>query len=437
MDINKKIYLNVSLSIVIKIFSMLINFLTIPIYLKFLGKEIYGVWLIILSILSWITICDIGLGNGLKVFLTEALTLNKLKRAKEYIATTYFFITGICLVVFIIGTCLFRYIDISNIFNINLVSESYLKNLMIMNLGLVLINFVLIIINQVNYAMHNSALVDIRILISQILNFILVFFMSKYNIKKDLILVAMIYNFSNIFINLIGTILVFYKNKFLLPSIKNIKISRVKDLTSLGTKFFILQIMGIVIFTLTNILISRLLNPKFVTEYNIILKVFSIIVIFHQLILTPLIPAYTKAMTEKDFIWIKKTLKKLFYLEILVIIGVIFLIATMDILIKFWLGNANLFFSLKLKINFGIYSILSTYSNIHAQLYAGMGKLNFSILIASIQGILIIPLSVYLVKGLNLQLNGIILAINIILLLGSILFTLYTLNFFRKEIKNE
>lgn len=60
-----------------------LSFISIPIMLKYLDKNNYGLWILILSITSWIYTFDIGIGNGLKNRLAETLTKKMKKKLKN------------------------------------------------------------------------------------------------------------------------------------------------------------------------------------------------------------------------------------------------------------------------------------------------------------------------------------------------------------------
>lgn len=81
---------NVIASFVLNGGSILISFVLVPMTLGYLNEYEYGVWLTLNSILSWIYIFDIGLGNGLRNRLTEALARNDFKSAKIYVSTSFF-----------------------------------------------------------------------------------------------------------------------------------------------------------------------------------------------------------------------------------------------------------------------------------------------------------------------------------------------------------
>lgn len=75
---NSKAIKNVLFSFFLKGGSILTSLLIVPMTLSYLNSYEYGVWLTLSSILSWIYILDIGLGNGLRNKLTEALAIKNM-----------------------------------------------------------------------------------------------------------------------------------------------------------------------------------------------------------------------------------------------------------------------------------------------------------------------------------------------------------------------
>lgn len=85
---NKMLFLNILFSGFLKIVGLLTSLVIVPITINYLNNEVYGIWMTITSILYWITTFDIGLGNGMRNYLAEALATNDTKLGKKYISTT-------------------------------------------------------------------------------------------------------------------------------------------------------------------------------------------------------------------------------------------------------------------------------------------------------------------------------------------------------------
>src|ERR1700709_1267391 len=61
-----KVNFNITVSFLLRAISIIVSFLTISFSLKLLDTNKYGIWLAISSTVSWISILDIGLANGLR-----------------------------------------------------------------------------------------------------------------------------------------------------------------------------------------------------------------------------------------------------------------------------------------------------------------------------------------------------------------------------------
>lgn len=106
-----KVKKNILASVLIKGVDFLVYLLLVPVTLGYLNQYEYGIWLTLSSILMWINSFDIGLGNGLRNKLSEALAQNDKKLCKSYVSTTLFMLCILMLILMIIGGFLFPILD--------------------------------------------------------------------------------------------------------------------------------------------------------------------------------------------------------------------------------------------------------------------------------------------------------------------------------------
>ena len=83
-------------SFIVKAMSIAIGLAFVPLLLNVLDAERYGIWLTISSIITWFTFFDIGLGNGLRNKLAEAIATGKEELARVYVSTTYAILGIVC-----------------------------------------------------------------------------------------------------------------------------------------------------------------------------------------------------------------------------------------------------------------------------------------------------------------------------------------------------
>ena len=159
-----------------------------------------------------------------------------------------------------------------------------------------------------------------------------------------------------------------------------------------GLKFFYLQIAVMLIYQTDKIIISHLFGPEEVAKYDLIFKLFTIVLTAHTLVLTPLWSAMTDAYANKDKIWIYSNIQKinLFLIPLLLAIGTIILFY--DQIIQLWIGKSlNIDFDLVLILGISIGIML--WNNNFAYIMNGFGKLDLQLYTATFGMIVNIPFS--------------------------------------------
>jgi O-antigen/teichoic acid export membrane protein len=431
---NKKIKSNISLSLILKIASMSLSFLVIPMTIDYLNTEQYGIWMTLLSVLSWISFLDIGLGNGLRNKLAESLSMDDVKSAKEYISTAYASIICIIIPIFIVLVILIPNINFNKIFNSQTITNSDLIILVIIVLCFFLFNFVLSLSNQLFYALQESALTGLSSLLLNVFLIINILILKQIS-RESLIYIGISYGISMVTSSMILTVCFFLKHNDLLPDISLIRKNKIKDILGVGIKFFIIQIAGVVIFATDNMIITQVLGPKEVTSYNIAYKLFSIITIGHTIIIAPLWSAYTEAYIKRDIQWIKRLLRKLNLLMIPIIISTFALVLLSNKIFEIWIGD-KVIFPQYLIAFMGMYAVISVWDNIYSYFLNGIGMINLQMYAAIVEGVINIPLSILFCKYFHFGNAGVILGTSISLCIFAVIGPLQT-HYVLKTIEND
>jgi len=403
---SKIILKNVPLGILFKIINLIAVFTTIPLLLNYLDTEQYGVWVTIFSIVNIVFFVDAGIGNGLKTKLSEALSLQDYKLAKTYISTAYLFISGIALAVLLIGAVFLFTINWQDLFNTSIKNEELIVVLGLI-LGMVVISFVLNIFKSFYYSAQQSSKVEFALLIYQLLVLSSIYILLQY-FTRNLLYVALVYGVSNISIGLLFTFLFFRKNKNIKPSIKYFKKEKVNDLMGLSLAFFCIQLCMIIIFTTDNLIITNLIGPEEVTSYDIVYKLFQVVITISVIAQDPFWALYTDAYQKKDYKWIKQTLIRLNKLFLVFIIITVLLFVFSKPIIKFWLQR-DLNISNKLILFMSIFVLIRAYGSIYMCFLNAIGKIKLQMWLYVFGAIINIPISIIFVTKLNLGSSGVVL----------------------------
>ncbi len=393
------------LSVLCRPASMLINFIYIPIALQYLGVEKYGVWSTILSILSWIGYMDIGIGNGLRNKLTSSIALRDEATSKRLISSTYAMLASIMLGVMVIAGVACIFVPWESIFGVSSFDEN-LTLIVVISLAFVAVNFVLSICKNVLFALQKAYLASLMEVLVQLINLAGVLVAAVF-FQGNLLLMACIYGGAMILSSSITSFFLYKKKPELKPSIGNFDFKTGASLTNLGLQFFVIQICALVLFTTDNLIISNLYGASNVTPYTTVNKLFNVIATAFTALLAPIWSSVTKAKSEKNYEWMNKLLKRLLLLMIPFIVGAIVLGTIFKPVSKIWLG-VELDYQYGLIVLGVLYCLLTMWCNAYAYFANGLELMKPSMIVAVIQAIVNIPLSLFFAEFLKMGSAGVL-----------------------------
>ncbi|WDF62506.1 lipopolysaccharide biosynthesis protein [Flavobacterium sp. KACC 22763] len=404
----KNITRHVFISFLYKGGSIICSFLMVPLTIKFLDTDNYGVWLTLSSFIAWFSFFDIGIGNGLRNKFAEAKAKEDLILAKTYVSTAYFTIGSICFILIPVFFLFNFFVDWSKVFNTNENFQKQLSLLMPIVFALFCLNLVGKLITTIYTADQNHSMQGKINFYTSLLSLIAIWFMIQTT-ESSLFLFGIIFSVLPVLI-LIGLNVFAFTNvyKDYKPVFSLWKKDYFKDIFGLGFSFFFIQMAWIIITTTDNIIISQLFSPKEVVPYNLALKLFSISIMMFTIIVTPYWSSFTEAYFKSDYMWIKVAMKNLkMFIVIFCVISVMILLCS-DFLYKIWLGKeADVPFYMSLSMC--IYTCLIIYLTPFNYFINGIGKVKLQLYQTIFMSVLNIPISIFFAKHLNIGPVGIIL----------------------------
>lgn len=404
----------------LKLVNLAVSFLTVRLFLDVLGAESYGFWLTLSSVVSWITLVDFGLGNGLQNRLSILLANNNIEESKIEIGTT-FITLGI-----ILGTTLLFFIPVNYIVDWNIIFNSTLENelikfIIILTISSVVLQLILKLSLAILFAYQKTVLMDLVYSTINLAVYLSIYSAFKFKIFDDnLITIAVISGILPIIILFVTSYVIFFVfyNR-LLPNKTHIQFSRSKKILNLGFKFLIFQLFGLVMYATDNILISYFLDSSYVVKYQVPIKLFGMLSFGLSIFIMPFWSSATKAFQKGEFDWIKKSIKNLSYLLVFIFFCGILLLFLSDFIYNIWLSNSIQipFFLSVLSFTYVFINCIGTVSN---TIINASGKLTVLVYTSIVSLIINIPLSFLFVKYFNLGLNGIVVAniISFVLFVG-------------------
>jgi O-antigen/teichoic acid export membrane protein len=390
---DKKLNSNIKWSLIIKAIAMLITFLKVPILLTYLDPERYGVWLTIMSILIWTQQFDLGLGAGLRYKLAEAFTQQDHNKAKLLVSTCYISMTVIMTLSFIVVSPLLYMIDWSDFLNVDSIDNSELSKIILITYFTLIFQFILNLIVVILNADQRSAMGSVFLPISNLLSLFSILVILEFS-SNSLLYACIAMSLPYVLTLTIATIYLFStKYKYIRPNIQFFRFSYIKDVYSIGIKNFVGQLSSVVVFGTSNLLISKIIEPEAVTEYNTALTFFNITIVFFTMVLVPSISATTDAYIRGDYDWIKRNMKKINKFAALFSLFSFIMLLLSDFVFEIWTGG-KVQVSYELSVSLFIYTVLNVFVSSYNMFLVGVGKLYINMLISIFKMLAFIPFAI-------------------------------------------
>jgi O-antigen/teichoic acid export membrane protein len=337
---NNMLYNNIILSAVLKIIGLSCSLLIVPITLNYLNKEVYGIWLTMSSILYWFSFFDIGLGNGMRNYLTQAISNDNYELGRSYLSTTLLMLFIIAIIIAVIAIVPMSLLNLNNVFNTKAISGNALRNVMIVSVIFTLALFVVKNIGFVFVALQKYAFNDLLLVSGNIISLLIIYVLTKTT-EGNLMYVVMAFTITPVIVFLLASIPIFIKYPQLKPNIKSIDKSLGHQIVGKGLGFFFIQITScLVIYGSSNLFITQFCGPSTVTVYNIAYKYFNLIAIAYTIVISPMWNAYTDAYVKGDMQWISHTFNHALKMWMITIIGGFVMLAISGVFYHFWIGKS-------------------------------------------------------------------------------------------------
>ncbi len=297
---------------------VLSTILTVPLVLRHLGEERYGLWATVIALTSVLSFADLGIGNGLITTLAQAHGVDDRHRARRLVSTAFFALTAISGAVGLAFSLIAPHIGWASL--LNAVGSSAALDAgpsVAVLVAVFLVGLPLSVGQKVQLGLQEGFVTSTWQALGSIAGLagVLVAVYLESGVP-GLILGAT----GGPLLASLGqnTLLFFRRHPDLRPSLRTADRGASIELTRLGFAFFVMQVMMMLALTSDNLVLSRVRGVRAVTSYSIQAQPFLWITGVASVFLLPLWPAYGDALARREFGWVRSALRRSLVATVLV-----------------------------------------------------------------------------------------------------------------------
>lgn len=418
------------LNFAFKIVGMFLGIVSVRLNLKYLGNSLYGMWVTISAIISWMSSADLGIGNGLRNELAQAFGIGDTDRQGKLVACGLTELSKVSCFVFLF------FLIISQLMIKGKIIDEQLRIPLYITTIFLCINLVLGISQAIAYGCQKSWLVTLTISMISLLNIINVSILLFTGIPQSLIVFSISNGMATVLPNIFLFIILKRKNMFCYRKCKKEYDVIKKSIINIGLQFFCLQLCAVILYSTDNVIINYLISSEMVTKYSVITSVYDMGSSLFAILLIPFWSAVTFHVAKNEFKWVENTLYKLLIIWGFYLLGVILVSIMFNRVVQLWLGDNAYFYETSLILTFAIYCGITCFSSIFVNMLNGLGKIKLQLGLAIIESLINIPLSVILAQKYELGILGVKLATLFCALINAIVLPIQAVVIIKKKRMN-
>jgi len=394
--------LAISTSFGARLVTTAVSFVILPITVRYLGNEGYGLMTTITAVVGWLQFTSMGIGLGLQNALTEETAKGNAQTQKELLSTAVFSLVGIGLFLVVAGLIVFPHIQWQRVFppTTSRFTAEIPWTVLLVFFGFVS-TVVLGFVGPVYAARQELHIGNVQVLITSVLT-LLGTFIAVHNrwgllgVVIATIGITSVMQWSFALWTLYGRGIPEVR-----PEFSRITRAAGSRIYKTGISFLVLQICNIAFFQIDAFLIARFLTIDQVTPYSIGQKVFLQTAGIFAVVTGALWAAYGNAKGQGDFAWIQRTHRKMVRVFLLFFGGLsIFMVMFGHWALTWWVGAAAAPGTV-LIAGIALYFCAREWISLHAMLLNGLNVILPQVWSSSITAILVITLDLLLVTRLG------------------------------------
>jgi O-antigen/teichoic acid export membrane protein len=384
-----------------KVTTVLANAISLPIAVRYLGREQYGFWVTISTTIMMLAVLDLGIANTLTNCISRAYAERSHEMAKRYYATAFWATCAVATVLGLLGILSWHFIDWGKLFGLrNPMVAQQAGQCAAISFGYVLLTLPLGLANKVMggyqrvpvanaFAMLNSVLSLVAIILVVRMHGTVVDLMTAY-------CAAMLSG--TVLLNLWMALRPEFRIR---PTLRGVHLGTAREIMSHGMLFFVLQIAGLAVFNSDNLIIAHFLGAEQVTPYAVTWRLVSYASALQSLLVPSLWPAFSEAYAGHDMTWIRAAYHRVMRATLLTVTSAaLFLGFAGRWIIGLWAGNAAVPGSVLLWF-MCFWTILSSITINQAALLAATQRLRLQAVCSTLTAILNLVLSIVLVQRMG------------------------------------
>lgn len=377
--------------------SILVNLLTVPLALTYLGKEQYGLFAAITSLLTWVTLFDFGIVNGLVNSISEAYGKNDRAAAASYVSTAFFLLIAIVILIALVFILTVPVVPWDTVFAVrDAFDDTLVRWSVIAAVVAVLIRMPLSVVPQIYKGYQKTYVASAFLIIGSLTTLGSLWLAIRFGATLPvLIFVLGVASSVALSLNLL------YTTKVEMPWLR-LRLSlfsrqAIRRLLNTSAPLFLFQIGALLVNQTQLIILAHEADLTTVTDYSILMRLYTALGSLLTMATSPFAPSFREAFVRGDHAWVRSGFRRMMLLRMsLAALAASLLVAIGNWILRFWLRQTEVNFGIEIWVAVGVMIVSAAWSTGFSDLLTIMDHIWIQVGLVVINGIVTVLLTLWL-----------------------------------------
>jgi O-antigen/teichoic acid export membrane protein len=398
---HRRVVLTAGSAAAAKAVSLAVSLISVPLTIRYLGLEQYGLWLAISSAISVFSFADLGIGNGLVNALSEAYGRGDRDAARRFVSGGAYLLLSVGLVILALFAAAYPWIPWARVFNVK--SAAAMREAGPTVAALVVCfaaNIPAGVVQRVQIAYQEGFASNLWQCAGSALGLLALLIAIHFHAGLPWLVLAM--SGAPVLAALANSIAVFgWTHPWLRPRWRCVTRQATARVRNMGFLFLAQQLAMAIAFYSDNIVTAQVLGADAVPQYSVPFKLFSIPAIMLSFVLAPLWPAYAESRSRGEIAWLSRTFfRSLKWATTFSILAAIALILSAKPIVRVWAGP-EIHPPASLLLGLAAWTIMAGAGSAIANLLNGLHIVRLQVIVGFSMALVNLPLSILLCRAIG------------------------------------
>jgi len=378
--------------------------------ISYLGKERYGLWMAVGTLIAWANLADFGLARGMQNHLSQANGQDDRALAGRYVSTGLATLMVAALAFALVAApfvALLPWTSILNVKNPALTHETRLVVAAV--LACFLIQFPLSIVPTIYAAYQRGYIAAIFNILGSLLS--LASLVVVMRAELTLPWLVLITSGTGIVVTVVNFGVALREMPWLRPRVSLVSIKTLRSLAGTSVALFLFQI-GVLLVTQTqSIIIARRLGLSYVADWTVFMRVHLLPLVLIQMIDSPLIPAFRESHVRGEHQWLRTAFWRVTKLKMVIALGAVVLYLTLGNFTARLIGGSQVSFPWEMWAASGTLLVVAVWNTSFTDLMIATDRLWLLVFTLLGNGVVTMSLSYFVAPYLGLV--GMVIALTV------------------------